>query len=243
MGVFTEKDNQITLPKAESLPTGAIQHFKRFSAGAGATQVKITESEVSIGNVASGSNYISWNGTTLTISASINTNYVKTSFPQFVQGTADRISTDITSNTEANIGLAYISNGITVDTITLRSGASIPTPGTVDIAIYSEDGQTKLIECTTASISATFTYYTTSITPVNLPAGNYYIAIVPNGATSVSFMGWKPSLDDDTYAVTGGKVVSGIMVVSAGTLPTTFNPVSDITFVQYRCPILRLDDL
>lgn len=244
MSEFTEKDKQIVLPTQETSQFGAIQHFKRFSAGAGATQFKITESEVSIGNVASGSNYISWDGTSLTISADINSNDVKTAFAQHISGTVDRLSTDVIDNTTAHFGMMELSHGITINRITIRSGAAAITPGTFDIAVYSEDGQTKLIDITTATISATFTYQTITLSPtVHLPAGVYYTGLVGNGTVSASFMGWKSPLDDDTYALTGGKVTSGYMTVSAGTLPATFNPVSDLTFAHNRTVVLRLDNV
>lgn len=229
-------------PAIEESSVPQLRALSELTIGAGDTMFRAAKDSISIGNP-NGGNYILWDGNTLTINATINSNFVNTVFPQFIQGTTDRVSIDVTSNTEANVGMAYVSRGITVDTITIRSGGSVPTPGTVDIAIYSENGQTKILEFTTPTISSTFTYYTTSVTPTDIPVGNYYIAIVPNGTTSVSFMGWKSALDDDTFAVTGGKVLVGVMTVSAGTLPSTFNPVSDITFVQHRCPILRLDNL
>lgn len=228
------------LDEIEKLATGAIQHFKRFSAGAGDTRVLITEKLVTVGDSSSSDNFMSWDGTNLTI----RSNSVKTLFPQHVSGTAERLSTDITNNTTAHLGMAHTSNGITVNRVTIRSGAAAVTPGTVDIAIYSEDGQTKIFEFETGTISATYTYQTITITPeVYLPAGAYYIAIVGNGSVSASFTGWKSPLDDDTYALTGGKVTSGYMTVSAGTLPTSFNPVTDITFAHNRTPILRLDNI
>lgn len=221
-----------------------IGHFASLTAGAGNTRFKVGPKSVSVGNVESGSNYILWDGTTLAINASINTNNVKTVFPQFIQGTNERVTMDLISNTTARIGMVSISNGITVNRITVRSGAAVLAAGTADIAIYSEDGQTKFIDVETPSISATYSYYTATVSPaVNLPVGNYYIAIVPNGSTSATYIGWVSALDDDTYALAGGKVVVGTMTVTAGTLPASFNPVSDITFAQHNTPAVRLDNV
>lgn len=48
---YKEEDKPIVLPKPEEIPTGAIQHFKRFSAGAGASLTKITEEGITLGTV------------------------------------------------------------------------------------------------------------------------------------------------------------------------------------------------
>jgi hypothetical protein len=48
---YKEEDKPIVLPKPEDIPTGAIQHFKRFSAGAGASLTKITEEGITLGTV------------------------------------------------------------------------------------------------------------------------------------------------------------------------------------------------
>ncbi len=48
---YKEEDKPIVLPKPEEIPTGAIQHFKRFSAGAGVSLTKITEEGITLGTV------------------------------------------------------------------------------------------------------------------------------------------------------------------------------------------------
>lgn len=192
----------------------------------------------SIGNGTT--DYITWDGANI----NIRTNLSETVFPQFISGTSERLSTDITDNTTMHVGLVETSHGIIVNRLTFRSGGAAVTPGTVKIGIYSEDGQEKIIEETSASISATFTYQTITLaTPVYLAPGAYYVALVGVSTVSASFMGWKSPLDDDTYAVTSGKVTSGYMTVTASTLPTTFNPVSDITFAHNRALVVRLDNI
>lgn len=192
----------------------------------------------SIGN--GSTEFITWNGSSI----SIRSNLVKTVFTQHISGTAERLSTDITDNTTMHVGLSYTTHGVIVNRITLRSGAAAITPGTIKIAIFSEDGQTKYIEETSATISATYTYQTITLaTPVYLPAGVYYTAVLGVSTASVSFMGWKSPLDDDTYSVTGGKVTSGYMTVTADTIPSTIDPVNDITFAHNRSLVLRFDNV
>lgn len=195
----------------------------------------------SIGN--GSTDYITWDGLHINIRSSVS-GYSRTAFTHHIAGASERLSTDITDNTTAHFGLAYLPHGILVNRITLRSGAAAVTPGTIKIAIYSEDGQTKYLEETSATISTTYTYQTiTMVTPVYLAPGVYYTAIVGQSTVSASFTGWKSPLDDDTYAVTGGKVTSGYMTVTANTLPATFNPVTDLTFAHNRTAVLRFDNL
>lgn len=195
----------------------------------------------SIGN--GSTDYITWDGIHINIRSSVS-GYARTTFTQHISGTSERLSTDITDNTTMHVGLSYIPHGILVNRITLRSGAAAVTPGTIKIAIYSEDGQTKYLEETSATISTTYTYQTITLgTAVYLAPGVYYTAVLGQSTASVSFMGWKSPLDDDTYEVTGGKVTSGYMTVTANTLPSTFNPVSDLIFAHNRSIVLRLDNI
>ena len=195
----------------------------------------------SIGN--STTDLITWDGSNINVRSSIADN-AKTVFTQHISGTAERLSTNITNNTTMHVGLSYTTHGILVNRITLRSGAAAVTPGTIKIAIFSEDGQTKYIEETSATISYIYTYQTITLsTPVYLPSGVYYTAILGQGSISASFMGWKSPLDDDTYTVTGGQVTSGYMTVAADTIPSTINPVTGITFAHNRSLVLRMDNI
>lgn len=49
---YKEEDKPIVLPKPEEIPTGAIQHFKEFSAGAGSSIFKANAEGVFIGGAA-----------------------------------------------------------------------------------------------------------------------------------------------------------------------------------------------
>lgn len=212
---------------------------KTFNSGTGFfLGIEDGKVKFSIGN--GSTEFITWDGSSI----NIRTNLVHTVFPQHISGTVERLSTDLTDNTIAHVGMICTSHGIIANKMTFRSGGSAVTPGTVKIGIYSEDGQEKLLEETSATISTTYTYQTISLaTPLYLPAGVYYIVIVSVSTTSASFMGWKSPLDDDTYVVTGGKVTSGYMTVTAGTLPATFDPVSDVTFAHNRSLVIRLDNV
>jgi hypothetical protein len=212
---------------------------KSFNNGVGFF-LGIEESTIkfSLGN--GSTEFITWDGSKINIRA----NTVKTVFTQHISGTSERLSTDVNDSTTAHVGLSYTPHGIIVNRITLRSGGAAITPGVFKIGVYSEDGQTKLIDTTTNTISATYTYQTIILgTPVYLPPGVYYTVVVGVSTVSASFMGWKSPLDDDTYNVVGGKVTSGYMTVTSGTLPTSFDPVNSIIFAHNRSIVLRFDNI
>jgi hypothetical protein len=148
-------------------------------------------------------------------------------YPDFVaSGTGGH---QINVNTTAIIGRLVIPFAITPSKVSFL-GQGATTPGAIKVALYSEDGQTKLFEVTTASIANTSNLLvTTAVTPVAIKAGIYYIVALSISTTdcSVSCHSFAslPNLQDPT-----GKVISaGTLTVTASTMPATFNPASDIT--------------
>lgn len=148
----------------------------------------------------------------------------------------------LNTNTKAICGMINIPASITVNKITL-SGSSFVAEGTLKIAIYSEDGQTRHIYVETPTISSSNTAIVTSVSSVSLSAGNYYIAVVPVGSTSLSIF---PFLTTDQVAklnnLSGERYIEGTLTVTAGTLPSTINPESDITTANLSTAISRLDN-
>lgn len=152
------------------------------------------------------------------------------------------------TNTTLFVGQVMVPYGITVNKITIRSGATVTTPGTVDITLYSEDGQTQLFSVTTASIDTINTLYTTAVSSVSVPAGIYYIAINPNSTTDITTYYWNTETDPPfgTTAGFGGNVTSepileGTVTITAGTPPATIDPTA-ITSVISRTLTFRLDN-
>ena len=166
---------------------------------------------------------------------------VTTAFLQFITGSQGRISLDINPTTIAHLGMVYLPYAITVNKLTIRSGGNVTVAGTLDIGLYTSDGQTKVIDVTTASIVSTYSYYTTNVSAVTLAPGLYYIVVVPNSTANVSVMVWRAATDDDTFAVTSKSVIQGTLAVTASTLPVTFDPTS-ITSIAHRAVIVRLDN-
>ena len=155
----------------------------------------------------------------------------------------------ISSNTVLRVGLVVVPFQITVNKVTIISGSTVTTPGTFDLTLYSEDGQTQLFSVTTASVSAVDTIYTTAVSAVNLRPGNYYIAINSNGTTNAIVEFWDTGTptghwtDTVSYLsdVASEPVYAGTVVISAGAPPATITPTT-ITEGYEEIVIIRLDN-
>lgn len=146
----------------------------------------------------------------------------------------------LNDNTTAYIGLETFEFEIEINNISFYV-TNYVAQGTLDIAIYSEDGQTKHLEVTTPTINANGVWKATLGSPVTLPAGQYYVAVVSNDAAiDLRIRFWVHSYL--TTGVTGKKKIGGTMTVAAGTLPATFDPVNDLTVDSYVGLYMRLDN-
>lgn len=135
----------------------------------------------------------------------------------------------VSTNTTMIVGQVIIPFKITVNKITVFPQSN-PTPGTWDLTMYSEDGQTQLFSVTTGT-SATITILTTSVSSVVLNPGIYYIAINPNGTAAGNFTFWANNIIALTATgliggVTSEPVMSGTVTITAGTPPATITPNS-----------------
>lgn len=150
-----------------------------------------------------------------------------------------------TSNTRMDVGLINIPQKIIVNKLSIYHG-TITTIGTCKVGIYSEDGQTKLLDLTTGSMSGGTATTTTSLgSPLTLAAGNYYIAIVPNGTFNgeIYFQYPTTSTEYGAFSVLASEPsYVGYMAVTASTLPTTFLPASALTTEMFSTIIARLDN-
>ena len=143
------------------------------------------------------------------------------------------------SNTTGYTFAFYLTGSITVNKLSIGV-TTVTTAGTVKIGIYSADGQTKEIDITTATISATGVV-TTAVAGVTLSAGIHYFVLVPVSTTSIGVVGWQ-SPNNATFSVSAEPVASGTLTVTAGTLPTTFSPTADITATANSSIYFRLDN-
>ncbi len=147
---------------------------------------------------------------------------------------------DVSVNTTAYAASFVLPASITVNKLSIDI-VSVDVAGTLDIAIYSENGQTQHIAITTASISAGG-IVTTAVSAVTLAAGVYYILVIPNSTADINVRCYTASGFQDFRAVTSEPLYSGVITgLTAGTLPATFTP-SSITTDSNRCMVFRLDN-
>lgn len=171
--------------------------------------------------------------------ADLNTNFgiavptVLTAVPKPELPIGNERATLIANNTTAYFWAFTLDNLIVVNKISFGAKFNI-TGSTMDVAIYNETGQTKFFDVTTSNITVD-AVKETSVSAVTLNPGRYYIGLVVNtaGASLVGFHGSDFNPTQWTrlsgYALTSEPKLAGTKTVTAGTLPTTFSPVTDLT--------------
>lgn len=176
-----------------------------------------------------GSGGLSWN----TIQTIVNTDVPKS------VGSAGTL---VTQNTANQVGAAFsLKNSITITKVSVNVTA-VGTAGTVNFAIYSEDGQTRHFSTTTTSISGTGLHEMTLGTPdaLTLDAGYYYFAASEDtGATDVTFTAYIAITGNIAEGGSGDSHLQGRFGNGAASLPATFDPTSDLTndaeaMIQFR---------
>lgn len=152
------------------------------------------------------------------------------------------------TNTTAFVAQVVVTAPITVNKISFRAGSTITTAGTVSVALFSEDGQTRHINVTTASISSPSAMVTTAVSAVALTPGIYWIYINPNDTTSMNNYMYK-TLQQQPFTISGGladgvssePVLYGDYTISASTVPATLT-IASITPTYNRALCFRLDN-
>lgn len=191
-------------------------------------------------------------GATLAVSPdNLPTATVMVPLPSTGWGGYDR--TIIDDTTTAHVALFSVPYQITVNKISIIS-QTVSTGDTLDLTLYSEDGQTQIFSVTTASVSASSTVYTTAVSSVSISPGNYYFMVNANSGTpNLGIYGYTPSNALFANSTTGTlsdistePVLAGTVTITAGTPPATITP-SGITVVKSTSttgrPIaLRLDN-
>ena|SRR3990167_3667003 len=147
------------------------------------------------------------------------------------------------SSITAYLGLMNIPYNITVNKIITTVTASAA-GGSYLFGLYTESGQQQVLSTVIPSISAN-TSFVGTVTSVLVNAGNYYSAVVPKEGRSdaATFDAWNTSTAPTTTlnVYNRGPIYSGRVSVTAGTLPTTFNP-NTIASVAGQGIAFRLDN-
>lgn len=145
----------------------------------------------------------------------------------------------LNTNTSMYIGIVDIPHSITVSSITFEVTA-VGTTGTLNIALFSEDGQTLYIDQATGSISGAG-IVTVATTAQVLRAGNYYLGIHSNSTADITIN--KLGVIDNAKNLTpvGGAVQVGVATITASTTPSTIDPTTDISASANEYPLIRFD--
>lgn len=129
------------------------------------------------------------------------------------------------NNVDGYIHMFSLDRQITVNKITFNVTA-VGTSGTINIGIFSADGQTRHISVTTGTISGTG-LVTTSVSAVSLPAGNYYMLLGSVSTADVTFTQWSAaSPASNLRAVSSEPTLCGGYTVTASTMPSTITLAS-----------------
>lgn len=145
---------------------------------------------------------------------------VKHIFPRSRAQTSFALGTlGVAVNTRLLCGGIWIPGDIDVDDLSIFVTA-VGTAGTLDLAIFSEDGQTRHINLTSGTISAAG-IVTFSVASVSLPAGSYYFVVVPNGTADITLRTQAVGFGS---ATAGHESLAGFITVGAGAMPATFDP-------------------
>lgn len=123
------------------------------------------------------------------------------------------------------------------------SASTVTVSGSFKLGIFSEDGQSQLLDQTTGTVSSTGLFTQTLDSTLLLPQGNYYLVLVPISTTDVFLRSYDPFSSADLSVISGEPVPYGTLSVTSGTLPTTFDPTVDITSdTNAGLPIARFDN-
>ena len=144
------------------------------------------------------------------------------------------------NTTTAHLGVIYVPRPITVASILYNIGAGGGAASVVRIALYAEDGQTKLIDVTDACGAGTGVR-TVDVDPdLDVEAGNYIVLICHSVyATSAK------TITRYTYDVTlqahiaDEPDLSGTLTIAGGAAPATVDPNAFTTVAGALIPVLR----
>ncbi len=162
-------------------------------------------------------------------------------YPRAIEGPG-LTNRQLNSNTSASVGLIEINHPKVWNTMSLHV-TIVGGAGVLAWGLFSNDGQTRLMSESTASISGTGLHSDAVATPVLVPPGLYYLVVVPVGSADLTVVMWD---QDGTgpmqfAAPAGENEASGALTVSAGTIPATFDPDGDVTYAANHTLKLRID--
>lgn len=163
-----------------------------------------------------------------------------TAFPEPVVPT-DGVNTRTLSNpVDSYLALFNLTRGITLNKLTVNVTA-VAVSGTFKVGIFSEDGQTKYGEATSATVSGA-SEVTLTFSALVLPAGNLWFQFVSVSGASITIsrygiMATVTALKD----VTSEPSICGTLTVTSGTIPATLT-LASISATEEGAFVIRLDN-
>lgn len=149
-------------------------------------------------------------------------------------------TTVLSVNTTAYVGKVEIPFAITTQKITISVSAN-DVNGTLKIALFSEDGGTRVFSVTTASITGTGDV-STAIGSTVVAAGVYYIVILPVSTANITVRSYVPgTIATQLQVVTSEPSYIGTYTVTASTMPATIT-IASIAGGADACLGFRLDN-
>lgn len=142
-------------------------------------------------------------------------------------------------NTNMVAAAYYIPTRITATKIAYKI-LVVSTAGTLQLGIYSHDGQNKIVDVTTQNIATTGATSTT-FTSTTFDPGIYYFALIPKGTSAITLETYN-GLHDELESLDNEPEVAVVQTgQTAGTLPATFDPSVE-NELSIDTPIWRLDN-
>jgi len=144
------------------------------------------------------------------------------------------------NNTTAHLGVIYVPRPITVASILYNIGAGGGAASVVRIALYEEDGQTKLIDVTDAC-GAGAGVRTVDVDPdLDVEAGNYIVLICHSVYNTSAKTITRYTYDITLQAhVASEPDLSGTLTIVGGAAPATVDPDAFTTVAGALIPVLR----
>jgi len=156
-------------------------------------------------------------------------------------GNAATLAQNYSNSILGSFGLVTIPLNITANSISIECITLGDAGNAAKIAIYDESGQTRVASVFACILGTGIV--TRPISSVFFAAGNYWTCVVPVAATNTNqYTTWKSDTSPGPLgsSVAGKKKFGGVVSVTGGTLPTTFNSASLVTLASQGV-IVRLD--
>lgn len=150
-------------------------------------------------------------------------------------------TSSLNTNTTIRTGMFFLPYSITVNQIALRVTA-VTVAWTINVSIFSENGQTQEIGVTSGTISGTG-INTISVSAVTLSAWLHYFLAQPVSTTNIAVDSYQDNVMNSAWNnVSSQPIYAGDLTGSASTMVSTFAPTTDLTPWTGRCIVFRLDN-